>query len=55
MSQKGYDPYPENYEILECKRCGFTMKVLKGQRRIFKVRCRNCLGTRFRRIDDGNL
>lgn len=50
MSQTAYDPHPDNYEILECKNCGFTLKVLKGQRRIFKVRCRNCLGTRFRRL-----
>ena len=52
MSQIAYNPHQDNCEILECKRCGFTMRVLKGQRGIFKVRCRNCLGTRFRRVNE---
>ena len=55
MTQIAYNPHPDHYEILECKNCGFRMKILKGQRRIFKVRCRNCLGTRFRRVNDDSI
>ena len=50
MPQIAYNPADVHCEILECKNCGFRMKVLKGQRKVFNVRCRNCHGTRFRRV-----
>lgn len=51
MTLKGYRPNEGNFVILECKTCGMRQKALKKQIEVMKIRCRNCHGTRWRRLD----
>lgn len=50
MPTAKYKPNEGHFKVLECKQCGTQIKVLPGQTRIFKVRCRSCGGSRFRVI-----
>ena len=46
MPRTAYNPNEGNFKVIECKTCGYQMKVLRKQMQIMKVRCRICHGSR---------
>lgn len=52
MTLKAYRPNDGNFVVLECKTCGMRQKALRKQMEVMKIRCRNCHGSRWRRLDD---
>ena len=51
MTLKAYRPNDGNFVVLECKTCGMRQKALRKQMEAMKIRCRNCHGSRWRRLD----
>ena len=47
-----YRPKPENSIIVECKKCGMRVRVLRSQRQTLKIRCRACGGVKFRTVTE---
>jgi len=48
----GYKPKPENSIVVECKKCGMRVRVLRAQKQTMRIKCRACGGVKFRTVSE---